>query len=73
VVDKLDRFNDAVTDITISWRNIFTFVAAVFVAGTIFSTAGASKTAWVIISWVVVAILAGLFYYLPKRETKEAD
>ncbi|MBW2050918.1 MAG: hypothetical protein JRG97_12390 [Deltaproteobacteria bacterium] len=72
-MDKLDLFNDAVTNFTISWRNIFTFVAGIFVVGTIFSIAGESKTAWIIISWIVVAVLAGLFYYLPKRETKEAD
>ena len=73
MVDKLDLFNNAVTDITISWRNIFTFVAGIFVIGTIFSIAGDSKTAWVIISWIIVAILAALFYYLPKKETKGTD
>ena len=72
-MDKLDRFNNAITDISVSWRNIFVFAAGIFVAGTIFAIAGESKTAWVIISWIIVAVLAFLFFYMPRKETKEEE
>lgn len=69
-MDNIDRLNDAVTEIVTNWRNVFTFIAAVFVLWTFLEIAGDSKTGLVIIAWIVVAGLAVLFYY-PRKGTKK--
>jgi len=72
-VDNLDRFNDVVSQVAISWRNIFAFVAFVYVIGTVFSIAGGGPMAWIIISWIIIAIMAVLIYLRKgiRRETKK--
>ena len=71
-MDNIDRFNDAVKNVAISWRNIFAFVASIFVIGTVLPIAGSSAAAWVIISWVIVAIMAFLVFFYRKGTKKEA-
>jgi Sec-independent protein translocase protein TatA len=72
-VDNLDRFNDAVSKVAISWRNIFAFVAFVYVIGTVLGIAGGGPKAWIIISWVIIAIMAVLIYLVkgPRNKTKK--
>jgi uncharacterized membrane protein YhaH (DUF805 family) len=69
-VDNLDRFNEAVGKVAISWRNIFAFVAFVYVIGTVFSIAGGGPTAWIIISWVTICIIAVLIYLVKRSQDK---
>jgi len=68
-VDNLDRFNEAVSNIAVSWRNVFVFVAFVYVVGTIFAISGGSAVSWIIISWIIIAIIAALIYFR-KGESK---
>ena len=68
-MDKIDRLNNSVTELVTNWRNIFTFLAAVFVLWTFTEIAGDSKTAWLIIAWIAVAILAVLFYRPRKNKS----
>lgn len=68
-MDTLDRFNKAVNDIAVNWKNVFAFVAFVYVVGTIFAISGGTAVSWIIISWVIVAIIAALIYFR-KGESK---
>ena len=70
-MDNIDRLNSTVGELVTNWRNVFVFIAAIFVIGTFIEIAGDSKTALVIISWIVVAGLAVLFYYPRKGAKKE--
>ena len=72
-VDNLDRFNDTASKVATNWRNIFAFVACVFVLGTVLAAAGSSATAWLIISWIVVAIMACLVFFFRKQPKKESS
>jgi hypothetical protein len=71
-MDTLDRFNEAVVKAAISWRNIFAFVASVFLLGTLLEIAESSPGAWLIISWALIAVLAFLIFFTRKRHEKTA-
>ena len=72
-MDRLDHFNSTISEMVLNWRNVVIFVAAIFLVGTVFHIAGDPSIAWLIISWVIVAIIGWLFFKPPKALLKKED
>jgi len=66
-MDKLDDLNNTFLDLTLSLKNIFYFVAGLFVLATILSLGSGSKVAVLIITWAII-VLAAIVMNIVLRE-----
>ena len=71
-MDKLDKFNNAVLDLSLNWKYIFYFVAGIYILSTIMYIAIANGSRWglAIISWAILVIVA-IVMTIVLREKKE--
>ena len=77
-MDKLDKLNNTVIDLALNWKNIFYFVAGIYVLATILGLGwGAKFTFNLVISWLIlilVGVLMELFILKEKKTpSKEAQ
>ena len=68
-MDKLDKFNDIVLDLSSNWKYIYYFVAGLFVVATILSLGSGSKVATVIICWAIL-VAGAIVMNIVLREKK---
>ena len=59
-MDKLDKFNNIILDLSVNWKYIFYFVAGIYVLSTIMYIAIANNSRWglAIISWAILVVVA---------------
>ncbi len=59
-MDKLDKFNNTILDLSLNWKYIFYFVAGIYVLSTIMYIAIAGNSRWglAIISWAILVLVA---------------
>ena len=71
-MDKLDKFNNTILDLSLNWRYIFYFVAGIYILSTIMYIAIANGSRWglAIISWAILVIVA-IVMTIVLREKKE--
>ena len=72
-MDKLDKFNNAILDLSLNWKYIFYFVAGIYVLSTIMYIAVATGSRWglAIISWAILVLVA-IVMTIVLREKKES-
>ena len=57
-MDKLDKFNNTVLDLSTDWKYIFYFVAGIYILSTILFIGEGSRWGLAIISWAILVLIA---------------
>ena len=59
-MDKLDKFNNVILDLSLNWKYVFYFVAGIYVLSTIMYIAISNNSRWglAIISWAILVLVA---------------
>jgi len=68
-MDKLDKFNSTFLDLSLSWKNIFYFVAGIYVLATILALGESSKWILLVISWAIL-VFAAIIMTIVLRDKK---
>lgn len=71
-MDKLDKFNNIILDLSVNWKYIFYFVAGIYVLSTIMYIAIANNSRWglAIISWAILVVVAIAMTIVLKEKKK---
>ena len=74
-MDKLDKFNNTILDLSLNWSYIFYFVAGIYVLSTIMYIAVANNSRWglAIISWVILVIVGFTMKYVLKSKKEPSQ
>ena len=74
-MDKLDKFNNTILDLSLNWKYIFYFVAGIYFLSTIMYIAIAAESRWglAIISWIILAIVGLAMTYVLKEKKDSAQ
>ena len=57
-MDKLDKFNNTIIDLSTNWMYIFYFVAGIYILATIRYIAEGSRWGLAILSWAILVLIA---------------
>ena len=71
-MDKLDKFNDTILELSTNWKYIFYFVAGIYILATILYFGAGSKWALMIISWAII-VFAAIIFNIVLKEKKTSD
>ena len=71
-MDKIDKFNSIILEMSTNWKYIFYFVAGIYILSTIMYIAIANNSRWglAIISWAILVVVA-IAMTIVLREKKE--
>ena len=71
-MDKLDKFNNIILDLSLNWKYLFYFVAGIYVLSTIMYIAIANNSRWglAIISWAILVVVAIAMTIVLKEKKK---
>jgi predicted ferric reductase len=71
-MDKIDKFNSIILDMSTNWKYIFYFVAGIYILSTIMYIAIANNSRWglAIISWAILVLVA-IAMTIATREKKD--
>lgn len=69
-MDKLDKFNNIILDLSLNWKYIFYFVAGIYVLSTIIYIAIDSRWGLAIISWAILVVVAIAMTIVLKEKEK---
>ena len=72
-MDKLDKFNNTILDLSLNWRYIFYFVAGIYFLSTILYMAIKSRWGLAIISWIILVIVGLAMTYVLKEKKGSAQ
>ena len=67
-MDKLDKFNNTVIDLCMDWKNIFYFVAGIYILSTFLYIAEGSRWGLAILSWAILAFIAIIMMRVLKKD-----
>lgn len=72
-MDKLDKFNNIILDLSLNWKYIFYFVAGIYILSTIMYIAIANESRWglAIISWAILVLVAIAMRVVLKEKQEE--
>ena len=70
-MDKLDRFNNTFIDLCMDWKNIFYFVAGVYILSTFLYLAKDSRWGLAILSWAILVLIAFIMMKVLKKHNQE--
>lgn len=71
-MDKLDKFNDTILELSTNWKYIFYFVAGIYILATILYFGAGSKWVLMIISWAII-VFAAIIINIVLKEKKISD
>jgi hypothetical protein len=71
-MDKLDKFNNTVLDLCLDWKNIFYFVAGIYILSTILFIGEGSRWGLAIISWAILFLVAVIMRIVLKADIKSS-
>ena len=67
-MDKLDKFNDTILDLSTNWKYIFYFVAGIYILATILYFGAWSRWVLMIISWAIIVFAAIIINIVLKKK-----
>jgi hypothetical protein len=72
-MDKLDKFNNTFINLFMDWKNIFYFVAGIYILSTILYVARNSRLWIAIVSWAILVLIAVLMNNIFKENKYQSD